>query len=153
MAGGGGWVNIVPIYVVTVIVFVALERTLIALTPSYAKKRTKNDTEFNKYLHLRFNKAVQNLKSIAGQAVKDACRPQFRPFDSPVNPLVKSYGWDDEVKPYGKAMEMVRARWDHFWESWFHSHFTKRVCDDPLHSSVFSHTLSREISPFHNHLH
>ena len=38
MAGGGGWANIVPIYVVTVIVFVALERTLIALTPSYVRK-------------------------------------------------------------------------------------------------------------------
>eukprot|EP00670_Eutreptiella_braarudii_P005402 CAMPEP_0174285116 /NCGR_PEP_ID=MMETSP0809-20121228/7692_1 /TAXON_ID=73025 ORGANISM="Eutreptiella gymnastica-like, Strain CCMP1594" /NCGR_SAMPLE_ID=MMETSP0809 /ASSEMBLY_ACC=CAM_ASM_000658 /LENGTH=118 /DNA_ID=CAMNT_0015380807 /DNA_START=22 /DNA_END=375 /DNA_ORIENTATION=- len=99
-AGGGGWTNVVPILILNSAVFIGLGRLCHLFSPPEFAKRSKQDVEFNKYLHLRFNKAVQDPDSIAGAAVKKGCRPEFRPFDSPTNPVVATYGWNDEIQPY-----------------------------------------------------
>uniref|UniRef100_UPI002FE4FB34 NDUFA1 n=1 Tax=Euglena gracilis TaxID=3039 RepID=UPI002FE4FB34 len=135
MPGGGGWSNMVPIIILNGVVWAALGRASLACSPPEFHKRTKNDTEFNKYLHLRFNKAVQNPESVAGQAVKAGCAPEFRPFDSPANPLVVVYGWKDEIQPRPNPGSLAQS-FDDRGLSWYQSHFSNRVVDDPKHNSL-----------------
>jgi len=134
MTAGGGWSNVVPILILNGVVWVALHKVLKAANPPEFSKRTKNDTEFNKYLHLRFNKAVQNPASVAGQAVKAGCAPEFRPFDSPANPVAMVYGWQDEIVP--RPNPGTAASFDSRGIAWYQCHFSSDVVNDAMHDRL-----------------
>eukprot|EP01001_Neometanema_parovale_P013493 NODE_9889_length_621_cov_15.056225_g9621_i0.p1 GENE.NODE_9889_length_621_cov_15.056225_g9621_i0~~NODE_9889_length_621_cov_15.056225_g9621_i0.p1 ORF type:complete len:158 (+),score=35.43 NODE_9889_length_621_cov_15.056225_g9621_i0:57-476(+) len=137
MPGFGGWAQVVPTVGLMYVVWYALTKTYLQILPPNFTKRFASDSEFNRLLHLRFNKALQDKDSVAGQAVKEGARPEFAPFDTPSNVFSSTYRWNEEVLPHGHSFwSGNRATYESTFETWYQSHFTRRVCDDSTHNGL-----------------